>query len=438
MKKLLIVSSFILLLFPGILFSQWLPKMQDAALKGYAIDAIDSTCAVVASSKGLLRTIDGGKSWQNISPSSMPTWGNGWDVSMVDDSHIWYGDGDGKIFGTTDGGQNWTLQFSDTSQTKFINYIKMFDAQNGIAMGDGMESSNIPVFLKTNDGGMNWMSINDSVLGYFSGDTWRRLDFISSDVSYFYESGLNPQSIYKTTDGCKTWKKIQTPSSVHVLKFYDEKLGLTLGATFDRNGNLTNSTVHRTTNGGESWTSITLPLGGWGTDIESLKNDAAKVWVANINSIYFSNDSGKTWNQQAVEGVTNLQARDIVFANGATGWLLCDGAIYRNTNGDKITQITSVDGNELAPYKFALSQNYPNPFNPTTTIAYSIPEGVSGKVTLKIYNVLGNEIATLVNEQKSAGKYSVKWDASSMPSGVYFARLVYGLNISTTKMLLIK
>jgi hypothetical protein len=88
------------------------------------------------------------------------------------------------------------------------------------------------------------------------------------------------------------------------------------------------------------------------------------------------------------------------------------------------------------PSKFVLYQNYPNPFNPSTIINYSIPK--ASFVTLKIYDVLGKEIATLVNEIKSAGNYSVSFNGSNLPSGVYFYRMQLGSFVSTKKLLLLK
>ena len=85
---------------------------------------------------------------------------------------------------------------------------------------------------------------------------------------------------------------------------------------------------------------------------------------------------------------------------------------------------------------FDLSQNYPNPFNPTTTIKYQIPE--LSFVTLKIYDVLGSEVATLINEEKPVGSYDVEWVAAGLPSGIYFYRIQTGNFIETKKMLLLK
>ena len=76
---------------------------------------------------------------------------------------------------------------------------------------------------------------------------------------------------------------------------------------------------------------------------------------------------------------------------------------------------------EIVPAKFSLEQNYPNPFNPSTLIKYQIP--VSDNVTIKVYDVLGNEITTLVNEFKPAGSYSISFNGSKLSSGVYFYRL---------------
>lgn len=86
--------------------------------------------------------------------------------------------------------------------------------------------------------------------------------------------------------------------------------------------------------------------------------------------------------------------------------------------------ITSVDGNELSPTKFILEQNYPNPFNPSTSINYSIP--FSSFISLRVYNVLGKEIATLVNEEKPAGSYEVNFSAEDLTSGIYFYKLQAG------------
>ena len=88
------------------------------------------------------------------------------------------------------------------------------------------------------------------------------------------------------------------------------------------------------------------------------------------------------------------------------------------------------------PEKFELSQNYPNPFNPSTNIEFSIPE--QGFVSLKIYDASGKEVATIVNEVKSPGYYSVIFNAAGLSSGIYFYRVTAGNNVATGKMNLVK
>ncbi|OGU35221.1 MAG: hypothetical protein A2068_13475 [Ignavibacteria bacterium GWB2_35_6b] len=104
--------------------------------------------------------------------------------------------------------------------------------------------------------------------------------------------------------------------------------------------------------------------------------------------------------------------------------------------------VTSVEENtNNIPSKFALEQNYPNPFNPATTISFTIPNVVDAKfasTTLKVYDVLGKQVATLVNEQKAPGNYKVNFNASKLASGLYFYTLTSGKFQQTKKMLLIK
>jgi hypothetical protein len=108
--------------------------------------------------------------------------------------------------------------------------------------------------------------------------------------------------------------------------------------------------------------------------------------------------------------------------------------------------ITNVEnnGSETTPNNFLLFQNYPNPFNPSTKIKYSIPSVIANEVkqsqfvSFKVYDILGNEIETLVNEEKPAGTYEITWYAEQLPSGVYFYQLKAGDFIQTKKMLLLK
>ncbi|NUN09673.1 MAG: T9SS type A sorting domain-containing protein [Ignavibacteriaceae bacterium] len=98
--------------------------------------------------------------------------------------------------------------------------------------------------------------------------------------------------------------------------------------------------------------------------------------------------------------------------------------------------VTSVKGSTIAPATFELSQNYPNPFNPSTVIKYSVPAATN--VTLSVYNVIGQKVATLVNEVKNAGTYEVKFNASSLSSGLYIYKLETPGQTITRKMTLLK
>ncbi len=107
---------------------------------------------------------------------------------------------------------------------------------------------------------------------------------------------------------------------------------------------------------------------------------------------------------------------------------------------------------EEVPSEIKLYQNYPNPFNPVTTIKYSVPAVMRNfvsqqnmrfgesqyNITLKVYDILGNEMATLINKHKIAGEYEVKFDGTNLPSGVYYYQLKVGSNSQTNKMILMK
>jgi Secretion system C-terminal sorting domain len=108
-----------------------------------------------------------------------------------------------------------------------------------------------------------------------------------------------------------------------------------------------------------------------------------------------------------------------------------NGGVWRRPLSD-ISEVND----ESIPIKYQLDQNYPNPFNPSTKISWQSPAG--SWQTLKIYDVLGNEVATLVDEYKPAGSYEVEWNASGLPSGVYFYQLKSGEFVSTKKMILLK
>ncbi len=125
-------------------------------------------------------------------------------------------------------------------------------------------------------------------------------------------------------------------------------------------------------------------------------------------------------------------------------WFGFDGGYVVKYSGDFPTSVGDAIVN--LPLQFSLSQNYPNPFNPVTTIKYSIPSVISNggrnlNVTLKVYDVLGKEIATLVNEESAsggAGNYEVNFNASSLSSGIYFYKLQAGSFVQTKKMILLK
>jgi hypothetical protein len=117
------------------------------------------------------------------------------------------------------------------------------------------------------------------------------------------------------------------------------------------------------------------------------------------------------------------------------------GSIYKSLRGCVINEVVygtllSADEDMHIPEKFILNQNYPNPFNPSTTISFGIP--VREKVQILVYDVLGREVSTLVNEEKPAGEHSVSFDAAGLASGMYYYRIRAGEFSETRKMLLIK
>ncbi|MBN1781306.1 T9SS type A sorting domain-containing protein, partial [bacterium] len=118
-------------------------------------------------------------------------------------------------------------------------------------------------------------------------------------------------------------------------------------------------------------------------------------------------------------------------SNWLKGWTALDQLGYVAGEGTVAVQISSGK-----PERYELSRNYPNPFNPSTMVQYAVPE--RGLVTLTVFNMLGQEVTTLVNEVQEAGVYQMTWDAAQCNSGMYFVRMNAGGQVLTHKMMFLK
>jgi hypothetical protein len=148
--------------------------------------------------------------------------------------------------------------------------------------------------------------------------------------------------------------------------------------------------------------------------------------------IFLSTDNGSSWNA-VNNGLTDLYVLSLAISGNNIFAGTSSSGVWRRP----LSEMTAVESNKdnLAT-EFALEQNYPNPFNPSTKIKYSIPQ--SSNVVIKVFDILGNEIETLVNEEKPAGTYEITWNATNLPSGVYFYQLKAGDFVQTNKMILLK
>jgi len=359
---------------------------------------------------------------------------------------------------TTNGGLNWVNQVANFPYGNRILSFCYLDINTGyIAGGDGL--------FKTTNGGNNYSA--------FTPLTIACIDCYFTNTSTGWVSVATGNSeIYRTTNGGTNWISnfySSHPSSRYTyIRFANSNTGWCV-----------NDSIFKTTNGGINWVRQILPVIPFHSflGIFSVSTDTAWVvgtsgiflstinggtnWVSKllsnsyaVTSAYFLNantgyvcttprnvfkttNNGLNWTAQMTDTAQSLNS--IWFTSPDTGYVCgTAGKIYKTVNGGAIG-IKQIE-NEI-PEKFTLEQNYPNPFNPVTTIRYSIPSIVnrqSSMVILKIFDILGKQIATLVNEKQSPGIYELTFDGSGYPSGVYFYTLETQSNKDTKKMLMIK
>ncbi len=364
--------------------------------------------------------------------------------------------GAGVIYRTTNSGDNWNIIFTDTNFEIRGSYF--YNSNTIIAFGGFLLSQS--KIVKTTNSGENWFYIPSGEInghissvksfgsvfyattatGIFkstnSGENWLRILPQSGEFgsSYFlneftgyaaYDLGF----LSKTTNGGNNWQQTNLPGFVyaHKIFFTDINNGYVI---LDTTSFL--SKILKTSNGGINWIEVN----------PGLQNHFWSIYFPNSNTGYITGaggniikttDAGNSWTVTWTGG-WNVTFRDIYFFDPYKGFA-CGGnsLILKTTNGGFIG-IEPIS-NEI-PEDFSLSQNYPNPFNPSTNIKFAIPKAAF--VRLAVYDMLGREVESLVNQQITSGTYEVNWNASNFSSGIYLYKLETNDFQIVKKMSLIK
>ena len=366
----------------------------------------------------------------------------------------------GKIFKSIDNGLNW-----DQLNTPVNNHLRSIKFINNVT---GFAAGNNGNILKSSDSGNSWFSQNNPV-----NENINNLYFVNSSTGF----GVcdNGKIIFTTNSGLD-WRvrNLNIANRFNKIKFSGSNAGFIAAS---------NGYLLKTANLGQTWTVQNISSGIDLRDVFICSQDTVFIcgsggkilksvngglnWnmlssgtVLNLNSLFFFDcsygfvagdgglilctiDGGLNWKK--LNSKTNENLNALIFKDKNTGIAVGENGIVRLTtlgtfnNGglNRFSSPMKKGNDEIIPYKFELGQNYPNPFNPSTQIRYNI--GRDCYVTVKVYNSIGQEVIKIVNnEYKTAGQYSIIFDGTNLPSGIYFYKIYAGSYSETKKMILVK
>ncbi len=309
------------------------------------------------------------------------------------------------IFRSTNQGSNWNIVYQKPAPA-YIDDIKLINSNLGFAVGDPINSRwhllrimNGGTFFDTTglfllENGIEYAPFNSM--------------FISGNSIWF---GTNNHHIYHSTNLGTNW-------TFYTTAFAFMNTITVSGTTGFAGGDQT----YKSTDGGNTWPFITLPGNGL---CNAFVNNNGIFWYTKGNRIFVSTDGGVSFAiQHTSPGIGTYTHMSFVFNtyentnSTVTGWGITDDGIVSKYQQGNIG-ITPIS-NEI-PENYLISQNYPNPFNPTTSIKFALPK--SANVRLVVYDILGNDVATLIDETLKPGSYEVVWNSTNNSSGIYFYKL---------------
>lgn len=410
-----------------------------------------TTVFVQTSPVGLFRSTNLGASWQQVSSMA----GGGFDRrGLVKRGDTMYVGGDGGVFISTDNGGFWnTYQANVFAAARISSFAivdtLMFAGQMNLGYG----------VLRSTDGGRFWIRVNSGLTtlgsrninklaiigstifagtatGIFVssnlGESWSATAFPNQYVSELHAHGstlfaFSQYLLSRSSDMGQTWATITNgidPWDWVDVTSTGSRLLLAGGGIFT------------STNDGISWTNITGNLAP--VQFYAVATAGDTIYTATAFNCYYTVNLGQTWTLIPNSGFPLTPSFRHLMVHG--GYIYAGMGESGNLGGawkHAVPGTTSVERiDDGVPDNISLMQNYPNPFNPTTRIQFSVEK--YGPTSLQVYDVLGREVGILANENMHPGSYSVSWDASDMPSGVYFSRLESGGVSITKRMLLIK
>jgi hypothetical protein len=229
--------------------------------------------------------------------------------------------------------------------------------------------------------------------------------------------------IFKSTNNGTSWNGVNT--GISNLNIYTI---VVMGTNVFAGTAITG--VIKTTNNGTSWTSSGLT----NHDVKALHVSGTNIFAGpDYGGIYLSTNYGVTWLEKN-QGFTTLPTVSALSSTNDYIFACTEGQLLWRRSHTEIIEVKNISIEIPSCYK--LSQNYPNPFNPATNIRYQITN--KSFVMLKIFDIMGREVETLVNKKQNAGTYEATWDASNYPSGLYFYKLEAGDFSQVKKMILLK